>query len=136
MLNVFLLVTAIISLLVTILVINILHKHKKLKTLIASLALQQIKEIGVVGTQETSRYHECICKIQWYTILMLHRLLLGLIIFVIIQLRKLKLFRGHLFSNTVKIMLFVLDTKYYVPMKLFKHGWKHSFIQNYRNTNF
>ena len=47
-------------------------------------------------------------------------LFLGLTIFVIIKLRKLKLFRGHLFSNTVKIMLFVLDTNYYAPIKLCK----------------
>ena len=42
-LNIFLFVTAIISLLVTILVISILCKHTKLKTLVTSLALQQIK---------------------------------------------------------------------------------------------
>ena len=41
------LVTAIISLLVTILVINLLCKHKKLKTLVTSLALKQIKELSV-----------------------------------------------------------------------------------------
>ena len=46
--------------------------------------------------------------------------ILGLVLFAIIKLRKLKLFRGHLFSNTVIIMLFILDTKYYVPIKLCK----------------
>ena len=43
-LNVFLFVTAIISLLVIILVLNILCKHKKLKTLVASLALSRLKK--------------------------------------------------------------------------------------------
>ena len=42
-LHIFLFVAAIISLLVTIIFISILHKHKKLKTLVASLALLQIK---------------------------------------------------------------------------------------------
>ena len=28
--------------------------------------------------------------------------------------------KGHLFSNTVKIMLFISDTKYYIPIKLCK----------------
>ena len=46
--------------------------------------------------------------------------ILGLILFVIIQLRKLELLRGHLFSNAVKIMLFASDTKYYLPIKLCK----------------
>ena len=95
--NVFLFVTAIISLLVTILVINILCKHKKVKTSVASLALQQIKEVGAVATHETLQHAECTCKIKWYTILMLEILPLGLTMFEIIRLRKLKLFRGHLF---------------------------------------
>ena len=30
------------------------------------------------------------------------------------------MFRGHLFLNTVKIMLFISDTKYYVPITLCK----------------
>ena len=39
-----------ILLLVTTIVMNILYKHRKLKTLVASLALQQIKEVGTVAT--------------------------------------------------------------------------------------
>ena len=38
---------------------------------------------------------ECTCKIQWYTILMLILSVPGLVIFVILKSRKLKLFRGH-----------------------------------------
>ena len=49
---------------------------------------------------------------------MLTILILGKVIFIILNTRKLKLFRGHLFSNTVKIMLFISDTQYYVPVKL------------------
>ena len=62
----FLFVTAIISLLVTTLVMYILCKHKKLKTLVASLALQQIKEICEVASEEKIRLAqsiECTCKI-------------------------------------------------------------------------
>ena len=44
--------------------------------------------------------------------------MLGIVIFIILNLRNLKLFRGHLFSNTVKIMLFISDAQYYVPIKL------------------
>ena len=50
--DVFLFITAIISLLVTTLVLYLLCKHKKLRTLVASLALQQIKEVGAVATKE------------------------------------------------------------------------------------
>ena len=51
---------------------------------------------------------------------MLSLAVLGIRIFIILNARKLKLFRGHLFSNTVKIMLFISDAQYYVPVKLCK----------------
>ena len=112
-------VTAIISLSVIILVISILCTYMNLKTLATSLALQQLKEVGAVATQETLWYIECTCKVQRYTILMPSIYILGLILFVIMKLRKLKLFRWHLFSNTVKhLCLLLFDTKYYVPIKL------------------
>ena len=49
---------------------------------------------------------------------MLSLSILGILIFIIINARKLKLFREHLFSNIVKIMLFISDAQYYVPVKL------------------
>ena len=44
----------------------------------------------------------------------------GLVIFTTLHSRKLKLCRGCLFSNAVKIMLFISDVQYYVPIKLCK----------------
>ena len=44
----------------------------------------------------------------------------GLVIFAVLHYRKLKLCRGPLFSNAVKIMLFIFDVQYYVPIKLYK----------------
>ena len=80
-------VIVIILVLVTTIVMYILCKHMKLKSLLASLALQQIKEVGVVAKQEhVSRAQEIeyTCKIQWYTILMLSLSILGLVIFIIL----------------------------------------------------
>ena len=88
----------------------------KLKLLVASLALQQIKEVGMVAKQEHVSIEqdiECTRRIQWYTIIMLTISILGIIIFVILKLKNLKLLRGHLFSNTVKIMLFISNVQYY-----------------------
>ena len=119
--DIFLFVTAIISLLVTTIVMYILCKHMKLKILVTSLSLLQIKEVGVVDKQESITLlpnNECACMTQWYTVLMLSLSILGLVLFVILKSRKLKLFRGHLFSNAVKIMLFISDTQYYVTIKL------------------
>ena len=50
--DVFLFITEIISLLVTTVVIYLLCKHKKLRMLVTCLALQQIKAVGAVTTQE------------------------------------------------------------------------------------
>ena len=64
--DIFLFVTAIISLLVTTIVLYILCKHMKLKTLVISLALQQIIEVGVETKQEgitLALNIECTCKI-------------------------------------------------------------------------
>ena len=104
-------------LLVTNLAIYLLCKHKKLRTLVASLVLQQVREVGTVTTQEEVT-HEC--KIQTYIFLAITSTILGLVIFAVLHSTNLKLCRGHLFSNAVKIMLFISDVQYYVPIKLCK----------------
>ena len=50
--DIFLCGAAIISLLVTNVAIYLLCKHKKLRTVVASLALQQLREVGTVTTQK------------------------------------------------------------------------------------
>ena len=91
----------------------------KLKMLVTSLALQQRREVGAVTRQRDIMLNiKCTCKIQVYTILMPSLSHLGLVSFVILLSHKLKLCRGHLFSSAVKIMLFISDTRYYVPVKL------------------
>ena len=117
--DVFLFVAAIISLLVTNLAIYLLCKQKKLRMLVASLVLQQVREVGAVTTQEEVTA-ECICKIQIYIILALMVTIFSLVVFAILHSRKLKLCKGHLFSNSVKIMLFIWDVQYYAPIKLCK----------------
>ena len=44
--------------------------------------------------------------------------ILGIVVLIIINAWKLKLFRGHLLSSRVKIMLFISHAKCYVPVKL------------------
>ena len=106
---------------VTTIVMYILCKHMKLRSLVTSHALQQIKEVGMVDKQEhVSVAHtiECTSKIQCHTIIMLSLSILDIVIFIILKAKKLKLFRGQVFSNTVKIMTFISDAQYYVPVKL------------------
>ena len=44
----------------------------------------------------------------------------GLVMVAILHYRKPKVCRGCMFSNTVKIMMFISDVQYYVPIKLCK----------------
>ena len=48
--------------------------------------------------------------------------MLGIVVFIILNITKLKLLRGHLFSNTVKIMLIISNAEYYAPVKLCTSG--------------
>ena len=62
----------------------------------------------------------CSCKILFYIVLALSISIIGLVSFAVLHTRKLKLYRGCLFSNAVKIMLFISDVEFYVPIKLCK----------------
>ena len=51
---------------------------------------------------------------------MLLLILLGIGFIFTTKVRKLNLFRGYLLSNVTNVMLFILDTQSYVPVKLCK----------------
>ena len=92
----------------------LLCKHKKLKMLVASLGMQQIKEAGAVTQEEINT--EC----KFLTCISLSLTNFGLWMVAIVHYNKSKLCRACMSSNTVKIMLFILDVQYYVPIKLCK----------------
>ena len=117
--DVFLFIAAIISLLITTLAIYLLCKQQKLRMLVTSLALQQIREVSTATTLEDI-IMTCSSKILFYIVLALSISILGLVSFAVLHTRKLKLCRTHLFSNAVKIMLFISDVQFYVPIKLCK----------------
>ena len=100
----------------TIIIIYTICKHNKLRALVTSLAFQQAKEVKAEEISEGS--HNCECTAQFYIILALSLIIIGLVVFVILQARRIKLCRGQLFLNVVKIMLFISDVQYYVPVKL------------------
>ena len=104
--DIFLFITAVISLLVITLAIYLLCKHWKLRMLVTSLALQQVKEVGAVTQTEINTE----CKIL--TCISLALTFFELVIVAILHYRKLKLCRGCMFSNAVKIMIFISDVQY------------------------
>ena len=87
----------------------------KLRVLVAILVLHQVKEAGAVATQKGINME---CKILTYVSLAV--IIFGLVMFAVVHPRKLKMCRGCMSSNAVKIMIFILDVQYNVPMKLCK----------------
>ena len=82
--DIFLFITAIISLLATILTVYLLCKHKKLQALIASVVLHQVKEVGALTQNEINSE----CRTLAYISLVLP--ILGLAIVGIFALQKIK----------------------------------------------
>ena len=81
--------------------------------------MQQIKEVGTVTQKDiTQKDISSEYKIIMYISLALT--ILGLVIVAILHYKKSKWCRGHLFSNAVKIMIFISEVQYYIPVKLCK----------------
>ena len=107
--DIFLFISVIISLLATTLTVYLLCKHKKLQTLIASLVLHQVKEVGAVTQKKLTL--ACISLVLT---------MLGLTMVAVLQYRKSKFCKGYTFSNAVKIMIFISDVQNCIPIKLCK----------------
>ena len=114
----FIFITAIISVKTTMIIIYTLYKHNKLRALLMRLALQEVKEVKAEEVKDKN--YKCECISQFYVILALSIVIIGLVVFTILQIRRISLCRGQLFLNVVKIMLFISDVQYYVPVKFCK----------------
>ena len=90
-----------------------LYRQSKLKALITNIALQRIKAVKAADVNDML----CTCKIQWYIMGMLIIITLGMLYLVNNKLRKSSYFKGRLFSNNTKILLFISNTHSYVPIK-------------------
>ena len=112
--DIFMFISVIISLLATSLTVYSLCKHKKLRTLMASLVLHQVKEVGIVKQKEINSE----CRTLAYVGIIL--IILGLDMVTILHYREPKFCKRHTFSNAVKIMVFISDVLNYIPIKLCK----------------
>ena len=82
--------------------------------LIASFGFLQVKEVGTV-TQKEINFE---CRTLAYVGIVLT--ILEVVMITILHYRKSKFFRGHTFSNAVKIMVSISDVQNYIPIKLCK----------------
>ena len=89
-------------------------EQSKLKALVINIVMQRIKTVGAADMSDML----CTCKTQWYIMGMLTIITLGMLYLVTNKIRKSSLFKGYLFSNNTKILLFISNTHSYVPIKL------------------
>ena len=82
-----------------------------MRALVAKFSTTASKR-GKHNSNKTRHYNACDCTSQFYIILALSISIIGLVIFTILQVRRIKLCRGQLFLNAVKIMLFIWDIQY------------------------
>ena len=91
-----------------------IYRQSKLKALVTNIAMQRIKALEAADMSNML----CTCKTQWYIMGMLAIITLGMLYLVTNKLRKSSFFKGCLFSNNTKILLFISNTHSYVPIKL------------------
>ena len=76
--------------------------------------MQRIKAVEATDVSDML----CTCKTQWYIMGMLIIITLGMPYLVTTKLRESSFFKGCLFSNNTKILLFISNTNSYVPITL------------------
>ena len=86
----------------------------KLKALVTNIAIQRIKTVEATDMNGML----CTCKMQWYIMGMLTILTLGMLYLVTNKLRKSSFFKGCLFSNNTKILLFISNPQFIHPYKI------------------
>ena len=99
--NIFIDIIALISLIVTIIVIMLLFKGAKMRALITNLAMQKSLKALTEEKENCSNYEYSII-IRWLTLI-----LLGIIFIIIEKVHKMPIFRKHQYSNTIKILIFI-----------------------------
>ena len=105
---------ALITLIITLVIIYVMYGQSNLKALVTNIVMQQIKTVEAADVSHML----CTCKTQWYIMGMLIIITLGMLYLVTNKIRKSSFFKGCLFSNNTKILLFISNTHSYIPIKL------------------
>ena len=100
---------------VTLVVIYMISGQSKLKTLVSNIALQCIKAIEALNP----KYQDVHCDLDMLKFIII-LILVVIIILAFEKFRNSRIFRGQLFSNIVKIKLFIEDAQSYVPIDVTK----------------
>ena len=108
-------IVAILTVFIIFVIIYIITGQSKLKALVATMVLQRVQAVDALNANRQT--HNCNSE------LLIFFMILNIVMVVALLLRKIKksvFFQGQLFSNLVKINLFLADTKSYVSLDLNK----------------
>ena len=81
---------ALITLIITLIIIYIIYRQSKIKALVTNIAMQRIKAVDAADVSDLL----CTCKTQWYIIGMLIIITLVMLYLVANKLRKSSFFKG------------------------------------------
>ena len=117
--DIFLFIAAILLMIATATIGHITCKYAKQKALVTGIAFQPIKGTNAIFSSINDS-ENCACKAQWYAIVALTLMIIGLIFFILSTTRKCRIFRGHWFSNVAMMMLVFSDVDHNVQIKVYK----------------
>ena len=106
-------VATLLTIITALVVIYIVTRHSKLKTLVANIELQRIRTVKAAALNP----NHIICESGLEKILLIMNLAV-VVIMAIAKVRKSRIFKGKLFSNSIKVKLFVVDNHCYIPLHL------------------
>ena len=106
---------ALLTIITGLVVIYVVTLHSKLKILVANIALQHIRTVEAAALNPDY----IICKSGLEKMLLIINLAV-ITIMAIAKVRKSRIFKGKLFSNSIKVKLFIVDNHYYIPLHLNK----------------
>ena len=89
---------ALITLIITLVIIYEMYGQSKLKALVTNMAMQRIKTVEAADMSNML----CTCKTQWYIMGMLTIITLGMLYLVANKVRKSSFFKGHFFLTTLR----------------------------------
>ena len=86
--------------------------QSQLKSVVANLAIKCVKTVEAAEIKDFNN-----CNLELIQLLIMLNLIFTILI-VLAKLKKSKVFQGHIFTNMVKIKLFLANTQSYVPLEL------------------
>ena len=107
MVDVILFVTGILTVILTFIIMYTWCGQSKLKSIVANLALQCVKTVEAATIKESNN-----CNLELILLLIILNLILTVLL-VLVKLKKSRVFQGHLFTNIVKMKLFLANTQSY-----------------------